>query len=313
MRTNSEHACDIAKARNPRGRRQVRRLLRVVRRGEAPFPQGRPRVHDRGRHLPFLQPDGRCVSLLKVCSPILVFDGAYASTAAPRTAARALPRAGGRRITLDFYRRTYIEGCSCPRGSPLSYYNGAFLRVGRPARGAWLRGYIHLKSIPDATPLIAQAAAMPTLASISRCRGASPRRSRRKARDSIRASGGSRRALRKDASAARALLAGRQAQMIVGADATNDAAYPHQRGAVRLACEAHLLRGVQPDSRCKPPAAAQGGAPRARAPALSGRLALSLLRFLGQRHHRRTARGHARPRHRPEARLGLAKSRALPN
>ena len=178
------------------------------------------------------------------------------------------------------------------------------------------RGYIHLKTIPDASARAARRgpAATPTgSASTSSCR---PRqawrrwRRRRTARRSARsmarlrvhiddaqgrsARRGRRIVARADGAPQRAqpprfAPAGQSTQMIVGADATDDAHDPRdQRRALRrLPPEARLLLRLQPDPRCGPRPAAAGAAAGARAPPLPGRLADALLRL------RRTTRSCA--------------------
>ena len=79
-----------------------------------------------------------------------------------------------------------------------------------------------------------------------------------------------------------------------------------------LQAEARLLLGLQPDPGAERRAALQGAAAPAREPPLPGRLAAALLR-LQRRRDRRGRRGrHARPRRRPEARLGAQEPRAFP-
>ena len=108
-------------------------------------------------------PDGRCVSLLKVLlTNACMFDCAYCINRRSSNVRRARFRV--REIvdlTLDFYRRNYIEGLFLSSGiirSP-DYTMELLLRVARALREAHgFRGYIHLKSIPDADPaLVAQA------------------------------------------------------------------------------------------------------------------------------------------------------------
>ena len=160
------------------------------------------------------------------------------------------------------------------------------MRVARSLREEHgFRGYIHLKSIPDADPeLIAEAGRYADRLSInvelpteSGPEDASRRRSarRRSARTMARPARCASPRRKADRKAPRFSPAGQSTQMIVGADGANDADDPRdQRVALcELRPEAHLLLRVQPDPGCKPPAAARRPRRCARAPALSGRLA----------------------------------------
>ncbi|WP_458095012.1 putative DNA modification/repair radical SAM protein [Roseomonas sp. WA12] len=108
-------------------------------------------------------PDGRCISLLKVLlTNACVFDCAYCINRASSNVRRA--RFSVREIvdlTLDFYRRNYIEGLFLSSGiirSP-NYTMEQIVRVARELRETHgFKGYIHLKTIPDADPaLLAEA------------------------------------------------------------------------------------------------------------------------------------------------------------
>jgi putative DNA modification/repair radical SAM protein len=108
-------------------------------------------------------PDGRCVSLLKVLlTNACVFDCAYCINRRSSNVRRA--RFTVKEIvdlTLNFYKRNYIEGLFLSSGiirSP-DYTMEQIVRVARSLREEHgFRGYIHLKSIPEADPaLIAQA------------------------------------------------------------------------------------------------------------------------------------------------------------
>jgi len=108
-------------------------------------------------------PDGRCVSLLKILlTNVCIYDCLYcinrASSSVPR--ARFTPEEVVR-LTLDFYRRNYIEGLFLSSGiirNP-DYTMEQVIRVARTLRvDHEFRGYIHLKTIPEASPeLIAEA------------------------------------------------------------------------------------------------------------------------------------------------------------
>ena len=100
-------------------------------------------------------PDGRCVSLLKILlTNFCQYDCQYCvnrrSSNVPR--ARFQPREVVD-LTLDFYRRNYIDGLFLSSGIIRSadYTMEQLVQVARSLREEHLfRGYIHLKTIPDA-------------------------------------------------------------------------------------------------------------------------------------------------------------------
>ncbi|HXI07713.1 MAG: putative DNA modification/repair radical SAM protein [Bradyrhizobium sp.] len=108
-------------------------------------------------------PDGRCISLLKVLlTNACNYDCLYCVN---RTSSN-VPRARFTvdeivKLTIDFYRRNYIEGLFLSSGiirSP-DYTMEQVVRVARTLRKEHhFRGYIHLKTIPEADDaLIAEA------------------------------------------------------------------------------------------------------------------------------------------------------------
>ncbi len=108
-------------------------------------------------------PDGRCVSLLKVLlTNYCVYDCLYCINRASSGVRRArFTPEEVVQLTLDFYRRNYIEGLFLSSGiirSP-DYTMEQVVRVARTLRVEHqFRGYIHLKTIPEASPeLIEQA------------------------------------------------------------------------------------------------------------------------------------------------------------
>jgi putative DNA modification/repair radical SAM protein len=108
-------------------------------------------------------PDGRCVSLLKILlTNACLFDCAYCINRRSSNVKRA--RFSVKEIvdlTLNFYKRNYIEGLFLSSGIIKSsdYTMELMVRVARGLREEHgFKGYIHLKSIPDADPaLIAEA------------------------------------------------------------------------------------------------------------------------------------------------------------
>ena len=108
-------------------------------------------------------PDGRCVSLLKLLlTNYCIYDCLYCvnrvSSNVPR--ARFTPEEVVR-LTLDFYRRNYIEGLFLSSGiirNP-DYTMEQVVRVARKLRlEHQFRGYIHLKTIPEASPALIEEA-----------------------------------------------------------------------------------------------------------------------------------------------------------
>ncbi len=108
-------------------------------------------------------PDGRCISLLKLLlTNFCVYDCAYCINRSSSNVARARFSVDEVvRLTLDFYKRNYIEGLFLSSGiirSP-DYTMEEMVRVARTLRETHLfAGYIHLKVIPNAAPeLLAEA------------------------------------------------------------------------------------------------------------------------------------------------------------
>jgi putative DNA modification/repair radical SAM protein len=101
-------------------------------------------------------PDGRCVSLLKILlTNYCVYDCLYCvnrvSSSVPR--ARFTPEEVVK-LTLDFYRRNYIEGLFLSSGiirNP-DYTMEQVVAIARSLRDVHgFKGYIHLKTIPEAS------------------------------------------------------------------------------------------------------------------------------------------------------------------
>ena len=102
-------------------------------------------------------PDGRCISLLKILlTNFCVFDCRYCINRVSSNVERArFTPEEVVRLTLDFYKRNYIEGLFLSSGiiqSP-SYTMERIVEVARSLReDHHFGGYIHLKTIPDADP-----------------------------------------------------------------------------------------------------------------------------------------------------------------
>ncbi|MPT48783.1 MAG: putative DNA modification/repair radical SAM protein [Sphingobium sp.] len=110
-------------------------------------------------------PDGRCISLLKILmTNFCIFDCAYCINRVSSNVERA--RFSVEEVvtlTLEFYRRNYIEGLFLSSGiirSP-DQTMGDMVRIVRSLRqDHGFRGYIHLKTIPDASPELLQEAGL---------------------------------------------------------------------------------------------------------------------------------------------------------
>ena len=102
-------------------------------------------------------PDGRCISLLKILlTNFCQYDCLYCVNRVTSNVPRARFTVGEVvQLTLDFYRRNCIEGLFLSSGiiqSP-DYTMEQVVEVARVLREEHdFRGYIHLKTIPDASP-----------------------------------------------------------------------------------------------------------------------------------------------------------------
>jgi putative DNA modification/repair radical SAM protein len=108
-------------------------------------------------------PDGRCVSLLKILlTNFCTYDCQYCINRVSSDVRRArFTPEEVINLTLDFYKRNYIEGLFLSSGIIRSadYTMEQVNKVARTLREVHqFRGYIHLKTIPEASPeLIAEA------------------------------------------------------------------------------------------------------------------------------------------------------------
>ena len=108
-------------------------------------------------------PDGRCISLLKILlTNFCQYDCLYCVNRVTSNVPRARFTVDEVvRLTLDFYRRNCIEGLFLSSGiiqSP-DYTMEQVVEVARVLREEHdFRGYIHLKTIPDASPELMQRA-----------------------------------------------------------------------------------------------------------------------------------------------------------
>jgi putative DNA modification/repair radical SAM protein len=102
-------------------------------------------------------PDGRCVSLLKILlTNACIYDCAYCINRLSSNVPRARFTVDEVvQLTLDFYARNYIEGLFLSSGIVKSadHTMNELVQVARCLRTEHdFRGYIHLKTIPDASP-----------------------------------------------------------------------------------------------------------------------------------------------------------------
>ncbi len=110
-------------------------------------------------------PDGRCVSLLKVLlTNWCLYDCAYCVNRRSSNTPRArFTVEEVVRITLEFYKRNYIEGLFLSSGvirSP-DHTMEELIRVARTLRrDHGFAGYIHLKAIPEASPWLVEQAGL---------------------------------------------------------------------------------------------------------------------------------------------------------
>jgi putative DNA modification/repair radical SAM protein len=108
-------------------------------------------------------PDGRCVSLLKILlTNFCIYDCAYCVNRVSSNVPRArFSVAEVVALTMDFYKRNYIEGLFLSSGiiRNADYTMEQMVEVARQLREEHrFGGYIHLKTIPEASPELLAAA-----------------------------------------------------------------------------------------------------------------------------------------------------------
>lgn len=184
-------------------------------------------------------PDGRCISLLKILlTNSCIFDCHYCINRKSSNVRRARFTAEEVvRLTLAFYKRNYIEGLFLSSGiiGSSNYTMEQLVEVARSLREDHdFRGYIHLKTIPDADPELVRLAGVHAdrisinveLPTESGLRRLAPEKSVSQiegAMDGIKGEiEDARDAGRRFKSAPRFAPAGQSTQMIVGADAAKD-------------------------------------------------------------------------------------------
>jgi putative DNA modification/repair radical SAM protein len=180
-------------------------------------------------------PDGRCVSLLKILlTNFCIYDCQYCVNRRSSNVPRARFSVDEVvKLTHDFYLRNYIDGLFLSSGIIRSsdYTMEQLVAVARRLREEHgFRGYIHLKTIPDADPALIEQAGryadrlsvnieLPTQDSVARLAPEKNVRTIKLAMGAIR--------LRRDESEAEPKApgfapSGQSTQMIVGADASDD-------------------------------------------------------------------------------------------
>jgi putative DNA modification/repair radical SAM protein len=110
-------------------------------------------------------PDGRCVSLLKILlTNFCVYDCAYCVNRVSSNVARARFSVDEVvRLTLDFYKRNYIEGLFLSSGviKSADFTQEELNRVAKTLREVHdFRGYIHLKLVAGCSPELAAEAGL---------------------------------------------------------------------------------------------------------------------------------------------------------
>ena len=189
-------------------------------------------------------PDGRCISLLKILlTNFCIYDCRYCINRSSSNVERARFTVDEVvALTLDFYKRNYIEGLFLSSGiiRSANYTMEQISEVARKLREEHdFRGYIHLKTIPEADPQLIEAAGrhadrlsvnieLPSETSLTQYApeksGSTIRKAMADVRHQIddRADAMKSRQIRKTR-VPKFAPAGQSTQMIIGADSSNDA------------------------------------------------------------------------------------------
>ncbi|WP_424934342.1 putative DNA modification/repair radical SAM protein [Amaricoccus macauensis] len=202
-------------------------------------------------------PDGRCISLLKILmTNFCLYDCAYCINRVSSSVERArFTVEEVVTLTIEFYRRNYIEGLFLSSGIIRSPDDtmADMVRIARTLRTREnFRGYIHLKTIPGAAPELLEEAGLwadrlsvnielPTETSL---RALAPEKSLPGIRKSMAEIRQRREAAKEKTHRGRKpgrfSPAGQSTQMIIGADGSNDRAILGQ--SARLYAGYHLSR-----------------------------------------------------------------------
>jgi hypothetical protein len=184
-------------------------------------------------------PDGRCISLLKVLlTNLCIYDCHYCINRRSSNVRRAAFTAEEVvKLTLDFYKRNYIEGLFLSSGiiRNADYTMEMVIDVARTLRETHdFRGYIHLKTIPEASPELIEIAAryadrisinleLPTQKSLDMLAPEKNINRTRHAMGRIRSKLDEAHERRKNGDKKIRHATGQSTQVIVGADASTDA------------------------------------------------------------------------------------------
>ncbi|MFN3726464.1 MAG: putative DNA modification/repair radical SAM protein [Allosphingosinicella sp.] len=186
-------------------------------------------------------PDGRCISLLKILlTNSCIFDCHYCINRKSSNVRRArFTPEEVVQLTLAFYKRNYIEGLFLSSGIIRSsdYTMEQIVRVARELREVHdFRGYIHLKTIPDADPELVHQAGLyadrvsinvelPTVSGLTRLAPEKDAKQIEGAMGDMKAAiVETKDAKKRFRSAPNFAPAGQSTQMIVGADGADDRA-----------------------------------------------------------------------------------------
>ena len=184
-------------------------------------------------------PDGRCISLLKILlTNSCIFDCHYCINRKSSNVRRARFTAQEVvKLTIAFYKRNYIEGLFLSSGiiASSNYTMEQMVEVARSLREDHdFRGYIHLKTIPDADPELVRQAGLhadrvsinvelPTRAGLERL---APEKSESQIEGAMAGMKGliieAKNNRKRFKSAPKFAPAGQSTQMIIGADAASD-------------------------------------------------------------------------------------------
>ena len=181
-------------------------------------------------------PDGRCVSLLKILlTNYCLYDCVYCVNRRSSNVERARFKVDEVvALTLNFYKRNYIEGLFLSSGivKTPDYTMEQLILVAKTLREKHaFRGYIHLKTIPEASPFLIEEAGLYADRLSINIELPQPESLKQLAPEkddaSIRGAMGRMQArileAKEEKRGPRFSPAGQSTQMIVGADATNDA------------------------------------------------------------------------------------------
>ncbi len=183
-------------------------------------------------------PDGRCISLLKVLlTNYCQYDCLYCVNRVSSNVQRA--RFGAEelaKLTLEFYKRNYIEGLFLSSGiiKSADYTMEQMVEVARILReDLGFQGYIHLKTIPDASPELLEAAGryadrlsinveLPSRTSLGQLAPEKDASRIRRAMASVRLKLDEKKEKSRHPNPRAIKATGQSTQMIIGADASDD-------------------------------------------------------------------------------------------